>query len=466
MWVAAALAAPPSIDEPLRTGASAPADAAVVVGVEDYAFVSDVPWAAADADLVYDWLVYTRGVPARAVERLTNPSREQVLAGLDRARAAVGPSGTVWVYWAGHGAASPVDGQRLLLGVDVMPDETVFASRAIAVEEIERRLEGASAVLWLDTCYSGATRTGDPLLPGTRFAVPAWTRAPGASTTVWTAADQGELSSAFDPAGHGLFTYFSVGALRGWADGELTGARDGVVTAGEAQAYVRRALATLGQRRQTPVLEGGDDAAGWSLGAEATPALDGFTGTAPAAGRPDLSAELEALRAQQEARRAEEKAAARARAEALDLAARPVREEAAAAWDTTEEILAHGGPEGEVALRRFLDRYRGAAVTLDGAEVPVTVAEVEVAERALAAYDATVVTARERAARKRTAAGLTVGLGAAASLAVAAGTQALYLRAAPSAGTLDGVYVVNQVASWSALGLGVVGGGLVVSGAF
>jgi hypothetical protein len=34
----AAAAGVPSVDEPVRTGVSAPADAAVVVGLEDYAF--------------------------------------------------------------------------------------------------------------------------------------------------------------------------------------------------------------------------------------------------------------------------------------------------------------------------------------------------------------------------------------------------------------------------------------------
>jgi hypothetical protein len=131
MWSSTALAAPPSIDEPLRTGLRSDLDAAVVVGIEDYAFTPDVPHARADAEAVRRWLLYTRGVPQAAIEALTDTSREQILAAVERGRARVKPGGTLWVYVAGHGAASTRDGQRMVLGVDVMPSSAVtFPSRA------------------------------------------------------------------------------------------------------------------------------------------------------------------------------------------------------------------------------------------------------------------------------------------------------------------------------------------------
>ena len=50
-----------------------------------------------------------------------------------------------------------------------------------------------------------------------------------------------------------------VGALRGWADGELDGQRDGAVSGAEASAYVARALRTAGIRGQQPVWAGPGD---------------------------------------------------------------------------------------------------------------------------------------------------------------------------------------------------------------
>ena len=57
--------------EPLR----APDDAAVVIGIEDYAFLPDVPFAERDAQAVSDLLVYTIGVPADRVRVLSGPLR-------------------------------------------------------------------------------------------------------------------------------------------------------------------------------------------------------------------------------------------------------------------------------------------------------------------------------------------------------------------------------------------------------
>src|SRR5687768_16231294 len=121
-FLSLALAAP-DIDTPLRTGATAPADTAVVIGIEDYAFVPDVPYAQRDAKAFYDLLVYTIGVPSSRVRLLDHGAgKEQIVEAVAAAGAEVGAGGTVWVYFAGHGAADPSTGARLLLGDDVRQD--------------------------------------------------------------------------------------------------------------------------------------------------------------------------------------------------------------------------------------------------------------------------------------------------------------------------------------------------------
>jgi hypothetical protein len=247
-WVTGAVAAP-TIDEPVRAGASSPADAALVVGIEDYAFLPDVPFARRDAAAVADLLVHTRGVPPDHVVRLDGGSLEQLRAGLDRARAALGPGGTLWVYFAGHGAADPRTGGLVLVGDDAKADATVFSDRAWPLDALTGSLPAGSVVL-LDTCWAGAARAGGaPLLPGARFAVPA-ALVPPREVTVWTAAAPAEVATTY--AGHGAFTYFAVGALRGWADGEGSGTADGAVDLDEARAWVVRAMAAAGVTGQTP----------------------------------------------------------------------------------------------------------------------------------------------------------------------------------------------------------------------
>jgi hypothetical protein len=253
--VAAAVAG--EVDAPVHTGQESPHDYAVVVGVEDYAFLPDVPHAAADAAAVQTWLRASRGVPDHRIERLVDASREQILAALERAAAAVGDEGTLWLFWAGHGAASATTGERLLLGVDVMADPSVFEARAVRSSELDALFARVPhAVWWADTCYAGVGRDGAPILPGARFAVPTYAAPTGSSVLRWTAAGPGELSQALPAEGHGAFTWASLRAVRGEADGELDGQRDGSVSAAEAQAFVQRALASAGVRAQTPQLEG------------------------------------------------------------------------------------------------------------------------------------------------------------------------------------------------------------------
>lgn len=251
----AALGATPSIDEPLRTGNRAPNDAAVVVGIENYFVLPDVPYAARDAEAFRKLLIFTIGVPAANVELLAGtPNKEQVQGAVQDAAKAVGDGGRLWIYFAGHGAAAPSSGERLLLGADAQTDLRSFEARAVSVkalEEIAKR-DGAETVMVLDTCYTGRDRSGTELLSGNRFALPSYAmKQPG--VLEWTAASPGEWSGPFDAAKHGAFTYLVVGALRGWADGYVSGSRDGKVTIDEAQLYVEESLKVLGIREQRPL---------------------------------------------------------------------------------------------------------------------------------------------------------------------------------------------------------------------
>lgn len=245
----------PTFDQPQRSGTRAPGDAAVIIGLEDYAFVPPVPYAKRDAHAVYDLLVYTRGIPTSNVRLLEAGGREQIVAAVEDAAKLVGPNGTLWVYFAGHGAASAGDGKRLLLGDDVRQDPSAFDARAVSLDEITAIAGTRPVRLLIDACYSGMGRAGAEIAPGKRFAVPSYAQPVTGDQLFWTAASGDQLSGPLDPAQHGAFTYLMVGAMRGWADGQIDGKRDGKVTAEEADLFVRAGLRTLQITNQTPTLE-------------------------------------------------------------------------------------------------------------------------------------------------------------------------------------------------------------------
>ncbi len=249
----------PSLDRPVRTGVQSPKDFALVVGVERYPFLGvDVPYAYRDAEAFKIFLLYTRGLPRDHIQVLKGGSRGQILrAAQGMAERAKG--GTLWIYFSGHGAASPKDAAPMLLGDTVKADLLEFEAGALRVTELQELAQGSKArqsLLILDVCYSGTGRDQRPLLPGARFAAPATLLSPSKVLT-WSATSANEIAGSLKRARHGAFSYLVLGALRGWADGELSGYRDGRVELGEARAYVERGLLLLEREQQSPRLLAG-----------------------------------------------------------------------------------------------------------------------------------------------------------------------------------------------------------------
>ena len=263
----------PVIEPAVKTGARQDRDAALVIGVEDYFMLPDVPHADADADAFRDFLIYTRGLPEGRVRRLgRGASREQIEAAVQELGSSVGRDGTMWVYFAGHGATDPTTGERVVLGADTQADAASFQARAVRVATLrDGALRGGGrAVLVFEASFSGLGQGGASLGGGVSAATPSATS--HARALEWTAAGAGEWTSPVSGAPHGAFTWAALGALRGWADGQRDGVRDGAVTAEEAQLYVGEALRKVGLTDQHPTLSG--DARSWTLSTGNEPAPD------------------------------------------------------------------------------------------------------------------------------------------------------------------------------------------------
>ena len=239
----------PSIDEPLRLGQAAPGDSAVIVGIDEYFRIPEVEYAREDATAFRDFLVHTRGVPSNRIELLVGDdvTDEQILSAVAEAGERTVAGGIVWFYFAGHGGASMHDNERLLLGPEARGNPETMESRSVRLQDVVERAGsgGAEVVAFLDVCFSGRDRTGAELVEGGRAFVPVYTKRDMPGVLEWSASDHDEVAWKYDEVGHGAFTYFAIGALRGWADGAIDGVRDGQVTAEEAQRYVEDALARL-----------------------------------------------------------------------------------------------------------------------------------------------------------------------------------------------------------------------------
>ncbi|MBI4801533.1 MAG: caspase family protein [Elusimicrobia bacterium] len=254
----------PDLSQPVQAVGGGKQDAAVVVGVEGYAFVGPVPGAESNAKLWNRYFSDTRGVPPQNVKLLTgvDGTRGEILNAARRAAARAGPEGTLWFVFIGHGAPSADGKDGLLLGVDAQQKAESLEERGLRRGELLKVLStskaGAIRVI-LDACFSGRRPDGSELAPGLQplptIAVPGWV---DPRTVVLTAARGDQFAGSLPGASRPAFSYLALGGLRGWA----TGGRKAMVTAGDLLRYATNALdATLRGRNQTPDMIGREDAA-------------------------------------------------------------------------------------------------------------------------------------------------------------------------------------------------------------
>ncbi|MBT3223801.1 MAG: SUMF1/EgtB/PvdO family nonheme iron enzyme, partial [Proteobacteria bacterium] len=295
-------------------------------------------------------------------------NREQILGAARELGQLAGADSTAWVYFAGHGAASPEDGEAMLVGVDAWGG--AIDSRSVRLAELRGEMArgGARFVVLADAGFAGLGRDGTELLSGARIAVPV-SVLDRSDDVIWIASEAERAPATLAPVEHGAFTYLAVGAMRGWADGFVDGAPDGIVTGAEAQAYVANAVRELGLA-QRPELWSGEGEL--TRGAEEGPLLSG--------GEADWVASYEI--------RAEERrvAGVKLQVESLEVHAQRVAERTAAfqtqarrEWLGIKSSLLPDTTGLFLASRDFYKTWSDFVVTIDGVEVPVPVPEAELA---------------------------------------------------------------------------------------
>ncbi|TBR21026.1 hypothetical protein EPO15_11325 [bacterium] len=253
-------------------GVGGPDDAALVVGISRYRD-KDIPgvrYAARDAELVAKYLTRVAGVPAENVKVLTDETAtksdfEAYLT--DWLPRRVNERSRVFVYFAGHGSPAATAGEAFLVPYEGQPD---FPSKLLPLKSLMASLEKLPArevVVALDSCFSGAAGRGilpsgaRPLVSTVETPIPA-----DRKLVVLSAASGSQVSSDYDKARHGLFTYALLRGLRGEADSDSSGA----VTVGELYKYVREQVGKRASlelnRDQTPTLNPSEPVAGERLG--------------------------------------------------------------------------------------------------------------------------------------------------------------------------------------------------------
>jgi len=241
----------------------------VVIGVENYTELAPAPYADNDAEIMKKYFEETFGieqvvlytnedVSGFAFDNIFNPDYGELQ------KAILKGESDLFVFYSGHGVPSK-DGQNIYLFPSdgkVSRLQTQGYNINTLYENLEK-LKSRSVTVFLDACFSGASRTSEQhktenLVAMKGIKVKPKTLEPWQNNEnfiVFTSSSGEETSLGFDATKTGLFTYFLCAGLQGKADLN----NDRKITAGELDTYLHKNVTETSRKIsgiQTPVFHG------------------------------------------------------------------------------------------------------------------------------------------------------------------------------------------------------------------
>lgn len=248
-----------------------PYSVAVVIGVEQYDFMPEAPYAARDAELVARYFKALLGVDRVIVhkndqvsgfffENLFNAEEGELSRIIEKGKT------DLFVFYSGHGVPAADGKEMFMLPADCkmrLIEKQGYSLNAL-FEQLDK-LPTKSTTVFIDACFSGLgkfSQTGTPLnLMQTKgvkvkpLLHQPWLLNP--NFRVFTSSSTHQAALVLDEVRSGLFTYFLALGLRG--DADLN--KDSHITAGELDRYIRLHVTETSKKiyqEQTPCFYGDD----------------------------------------------------------------------------------------------------------------------------------------------------------------------------------------------------------------
>lgn len=230
---------------------------AIIIGIQNYKRVAKAEFANEDALVFANYAEKILGIRPENIKLLIDSDADDVeiyRAFQNWLPLKVKKNKTdVIVFYSGHGLPSD-DGKSLYF----MPhgaDKDFITRTAINQQEIVANIQATqpkSVMMFIDSCYSGQTRSGDTLLASARpLSIKSQAAGYPSDFTVITASAPDQISWSSPDLQHGIFSYYLMKAIEGEADEN----KDGNITAGEIQLYlseqVSRQALSFNRKQQT-----------------------------------------------------------------------------------------------------------------------------------------------------------------------------------------------------------------------
>ena len=237
----------------------------VIFGIENYRNVgTGVPFAKRDAEYMKEYFQKVLGIPAENIyfqtdEATLSEFKTVFDPGGWLAKNANKPGNEIYIYYSGHGAPDPEGNKAYLLPADGNPNYASISGYSL--EQLYSNLAQLKAkqiTLFLDSCFSGASRNNEIILASARpvfisTALPSI--AP--NLAVFSASTGSQISSSYNDKLHGLFSYYLMKGLKGEADAN----GDRQITQQELIDYLNNEVNSQARRmgrEQEPQLQSND----------------------------------------------------------------------------------------------------------------------------------------------------------------------------------------------------------------
>ncbi len=223
---------------------------AVIIANENYSKAVDVEAASHDGAAFADYCNLTLGLPKSNIRVYNDASLAEMLRAMaDMRNIASVTSGNAELifYYAGHGVPDDATKDAFLLPTDGDAAVTETCLSLGRLYDNLAALDTRRVLVFLDACFSGATREGKMLNEARGVEIKPKTEAPKGNMFVLSAASDSETALPYKEKAHGLFTYYLLKKLQ---------ESKGKVSLGELSDYVidnvSRQSVIVNSKKQTP----------------------------------------------------------------------------------------------------------------------------------------------------------------------------------------------------------------------
>lgn len=204
------------IDIPF-TGISNPNTFAVIIANENYGKLANVPFALHDGNTFALYCKRTLGIPEKNILQFNDATYGSMKAAFSDLRLindVIGDQMKVIFYYAGHGAPDDATLDPYLVPVDAgRVNKDVCVPLASIYGELAN-MKLRSATVFLDACFSGATRDGSMVVAARGIARVPKKQGLAGKIAVFSATSEDQTALPYNEKGHGMFTYFLLKHLQ------------------------------------------------------------------------------------------------------------------------------------------------------------------------------------------------------------------------------------------------------------